>query len=163
MKPCAASRTNAQKLIGQKSTFKAPAPDAKPEEVEKFNSQLRDVLGIPQKADDYKLTKPEKLPEGLTWDEAKAGDFAKLAHSLNIPPAAANKIAEWQMQQMAGMVDAGKQKLDAWVQSQTAELRKDWGADLTRILAKQLRRLKSLASTSTTANSPTTQNSSRRC
>ena len=127
---------NAQKLIGQKSTLKAPAPDAKPEEVEKFNSQLRDVLGIPQKAEDYKLTTPEKLPEGLTWDEAKAGDFAKLAHSLNIPPAAADKIAAWQMQQMAGMVDAGKAKLDAWVQSQTAELKKDWGADFDANLGK---------------------------
>jgi hypothetical protein len=127
---------NAQKLIGQKSTLKAPAPDAKPEEVDKFNSQLRDVLGIPQKAEDYKLTKPEKLPDGLTWDESKAGDFAKLAHSLNIPPAAADKIAAWQMQQMAGMVDAGKQKLDAWVQSQTAELKKDWGADFDANLGK---------------------------
>ena len=69
-------------------------------------------------------------------DEAKAGDFAKLAHSLNIPPAAANKLAEWQMQQMASMVDAGKAKLDQWVQSQTAELKKDWGADYDANLGK---------------------------
>ncbi len=127
---------NAQKMIGQKSTLKAPAPDAKPEEVEKFNSQIRGVLGIPDKVEDYKVAKPEKLPEGITWDESKASEFAKLAHSLNIPPAAANKIAEWQMNHLGSIAEQGKAKLDEWVKAQDAELRKDWGSDFDVNLGK---------------------------
>lgn len=127
---------NAQKLVGQKSTLKAPAPDAKPEDVEKFNSQIREVLGIPQKPEDYKLAKPEKLPDGITWDEAKAGEFAKLAHSLNVPPSAAAKIVEWQMNHLGSVAQQGQAKLQEWVKSQETELRKDWGNDFDANLGK---------------------------
>jgi hypothetical protein len=120
---------NASKLIGQKATLKAPAPDAPPAEVEKFNSQIREVLGVPAKVEDYKLTKPENLPEGLTWSDDKAKDFATLAHSLNIPPAAADKIAAWQLTQMSEAVQKGQGQIEAWKQSQVVELKKDWGAD----------------------------------
>lgn len=130
---------NANRLIGQKSTLKAPAPDAKPEEVEKFNVQIRDVLGVPQKVDDYKLEKPASIPEGLTWNEEKAADFVKLAHSLNIPPQAAQKIAEWQMANMGDAVKQGQAQIDAWVQGQQAELKKDWGNDYDANLGKAAR------------------------
>jgi hypothetical protein len=120
---------NASKLIGQKATLKAPAPDAPPAEVERFNTQIREALGVPAKVEDYKLTKPENLPEGLTWSDDKAKDFATLAHSLNIPPAAADKIAAWQMAQMSEAVQKGQGQIEAWKQSQVVELKKDWGAD----------------------------------
>lgn len=127
---------NAQKLIGQKSTLKAPAPDAPKEEVEKFNSQIRSVLGVPEKADDYKLTKPEKLPEGLSWDEAKVGDWQKFFHENNIPPAVANKIVAKQTAELAAQVEIGKGKLDEFVKAQEAELRNDWGANYEVNLSK---------------------------
>lgn len=121
---------NASKLIGQKSApLKAPAPDAKPEEVERFNAQIRDVLGVPAKAEDYNIAKPDKLPDGLTWNEAEVGEFAKLAHSLNITPAAAQKLVEFDAQRMAKLHQSGEAKLDEFVKSQEAELRKDWGAE----------------------------------
>jgi hypothetical protein len=120
---------NASKLIGQKTTLKAPAPDAKPEEVDKFNMQIREVLGVPAKVEDYKIAKPDKLPDGLTWNEAEVGEFAKLAHSLNITPAAAQKLVEFDAQRMAKLQQTGQSKLDEFVKSQEAELRKDWGAD----------------------------------
>jgi hypothetical protein len=127
---------NASKLIGQKSTLKAPAPDAKPEEVAKFNEQIREVLGVPVKVEDYKIAKPDKLPEGLTWNEAEVGEFAKLAHFLNIPPAAAQKLVEFDAQRMAKLNQTGAAKLDEFVQAQEAELRKDWGADFEVNLGK---------------------------
>lgn len=120
---------NASKLIGQKTTLKAPAPDAPAEEVQKFNEQIRGVLGIPASPDEYKITKPETIPDGLKWEEGDAKEFAKLAHSLNIPPAAAQKLVEFDMQRMAKYGEQGKAKLDEFVKTQEAELRKDWGAD----------------------------------
>lgn len=120
---------NASKLIGQKTALKAPAPDAKPEEVAKFNAQIREVLGVPAKAEEYKLTKPDNLPQGLSWDEAKVGDWQKFFHENNIPPAIADKIVAKQAAEIASQAEAGKGKLDQWVKSQEAELRKEWGAD----------------------------------
>lgn len=127
---------NAAKLIGQKSTLKAPAPDAPAEEVQKFNEQIRGVLGIPATPEEYKIAKPEKIPEGLKWDEAEVSEFSKLAHSLNIPPAAAQKLVEFDMARMAKYGEQGKAKLDEFVKSQEAELRKDWGADFEVNLGK---------------------------
>jgi len=120
---------NASKLIGQKSTLKAPAPDAPAAEVEKFNSQIREVLGVPAKVEDYKIAKPDKLPDGLTWNDAEVGEFAKLAHSLNIPPAVAQKLVEFDSVRMAKLYQTGQAKLDEFVKSQEAELRKEWGVD----------------------------------
>lgn len=127
---------NASKLIGQKSTLKAPAPDAKPEEVAKFNEQIRGVLGIPATPEEYKIAKPESLPQGLTWNDAEVGEFAKLAHSLNIPPAAAQKLVEFDMQRMQKLNASGEAKLNEFVAAQEAELRKDWGADFDVNLGK---------------------------
>lgn len=127
---------NASKLIGQKSTLKAPAPDAKPEEIAKFNEQIRGVLGIPATPEEYKIAKPENLPQGLTWNDAEVGEFAKLAHSLNIPPAAAQKLVEFDMQRMQKLNASGEAKLDEFVKAQEAELRKDWGADFEVNLGK---------------------------
>lgn len=127
---------NASKLIGQKSTLKAPAPDAKPEEVQKFNEQIRSVFGIPATPEEYKLAKPDKLPDGLTWDEKEVGEFAKLAHSLNIPTAAAQKLVEFDMQRMAKYAESGRAKIDEFVKSQEAELRKEWGPDFEANLGK---------------------------
>lgn len=127
---------NASKLIGQKSTIKAPAPDAKPEEMAKFNEQIRGVLGIPASPEEYKIAKPENLPQGLTWNDAEVGEFAKLAHSLNIPPAAAQKLVEFDMQRMQKLKASGEAKLDEFVKAQEAELRKDWGADFEVNLGK---------------------------
>jgi hypothetical protein len=120
---------NASKLIGQKSTLKAPAPDAPAAEVEKFTQQIRELTGVPAKVEDYKIAKPDKLPDGLTWDEAQVGEFAKLAHSLNITPAAAQKLVEFDAQRMAQLNQTGKSQLQEFVKSQEAELRKDWGND----------------------------------
>jgi hypothetical protein len=120
---------NASKLIGQKSTFKAPAPDAPPAEQEKFNAQIRELTGVPAKVEDYKIAKPDNLPDGLTWDEAQVGEFAKLAHSLNITPTAAQKLVEFDAQRMAKLNQTGQSQLQEFVKSQEAELRKDWGND----------------------------------
>jgi len=69
---------NANKLIGQKTTLKAPAPDAKPEEVEKFNAQIRDVLGVPQKVDDYKLEKACLDSRGADLERGESSRFREV-------------------------------------------------------------------------------------
>ena len=128
---------NAQKLIGQKE-LRAPAPDAPPEEQAKFTSRLREVLSIPEKLDDYKIPLPEKLPEGMKIDEAKLKEFSQLAHSLNIPASAAAKLAEYQLQQQAAMVQTGQAKLAEFQRSQGELLQKEWGDSFKDNAAKAL-------------------------
>lgn len=130
---------NAQKLIGQRQgALKAPGPDAKAEDVAKYQSQLREALSIPEKVEDYKIPLPEKLPEGIKVDEAKLGEFSKLAHSLNIPAAAAQKLVEYQMQQQAAMIQGGQAKVEAFVKEQGEALKKEWGDKMDVNLSKAL-------------------------
>jgi hypothetical protein len=130
---------NASKLIGQKTALKAPAPDAKPEEKAKFNEQIRGILGIPANVADYKLTKPDNLPDGIHWSDGDAAEFAKLAYELNIPLSAAQKLVEFDLQRAGKSMTAAHAKLDEFVKGQEAELRKDWGADFDGNLGKAMK------------------------
>lgn len=130
---------NAAKLIGQKSTLTPPAPDAKPEEIAKFNDAIRAATGVPQKVEDYKIAMPEKLPEGVKLDDAQVKEFTALAHSLNIPPAAAQKLMEFDMKRMSALQQTGQAKLDEFVKAQGAELQKEWGEKMPENLSKAKR------------------------
>lgn len=118
---------NAQKLIGAKTSLKPPAPDAPAADVEKYNASVRDALGIPAKIEDYKLTAPASLPEGVKVDDAQLKEFSALAHSLNITPSAAQKLMEFDMKRMAALNQSGQAKLGEFVKSQGAELQTAWG------------------------------------
>lgn len=117
---------NAQKLVGQKSTLTPPAPDAPADVVAKYNASMQSALGIPPKVEDYKLTLPT-LPEGLKADDAQVKEFTALAHSLNIPPAAAQKLMEFDAKRMAGLNQAGQAQLESFVKSQGEILKTEWG------------------------------------
>lgn len=118
---------NAAKLIGQKTTLKPPAPDAKPEELDRYNAAIRDALAIPAKVEDYKIAMPENLPDGMKMDDAQVKEFTALAHSLNIPASAAQKLVEFDMKRMSALQQTGQAKLAEFVKAQGAELQKEWG------------------------------------
>lgn len=69
-----------------------PGKDAKPEDVTAFKQRVYDS-GVftppPGKAEDYKLTKPETLPDGIAWNEERAGRLAQVLHKHGVPVAAA--------------------------------------------------------------------------
>lgn len=121
---------NAQKLIGQRQGIQPPAPDAKPEDIAKYNSSIRAALGMPDKLDDYKIALPEKLPEGITVDDAKLKEFSQMAHSLNIPAPAAQKLIEYQLKQQQEAIAAGQAKIDGYYAAQKSELQKEWGESM---------------------------------
>jgi hypothetical protein len=122
-------------FVGRKSTLTPPAPDAAPEVVSKYNESVRAALGIPPKVEDYKLTVPT-LPEGVKVDEAQMKEFTALAHSLNIPPAAAQKFMEFDAKRMAAMNQAGQAQLESFVKSQSEILKTEWGDKMGDNIAK---------------------------
>ncbi len=61
------------KPLGEKPT---------PEEAAKF----RKSIGVPEKAEDYKVEKPEKMPEGMVHDDVLEKKFRETSHQLNLTP-----------------------------------------------------------------------------
>lgn len=84
----ATSYIGLQKMLGENGNRVAiPTADSKPEEIAAF----RKAIGAPENADGYQL-KPEKLPDGITWDDAAAANFAKIADKYHIPQAAMKEL-----------------------------------------------------------------------
>ena len=62
------------KPLGEKPT---------PEEVAEF----RKTIGVPEKPDGYTVERPEKMPEGIVYDEVLENKFREVSHQLNLTPA----------------------------------------------------------------------------
>lgn len=84
--------------------MRVPGPDAKPEEVAAF----RKALGVPDKPDGYGIKKPDQLPEGVVWDDAKVSKFTELAHKHGIPAAAVKEIIEYNIANNREAHEAGR-------------------------------------------------------
>ena len=128
---------NAQKLIGQRGApgVKVPGPDAKPEDVAAF----RKAIGVPDDVAGYGLKKPDQLPEGVEWNEERVGEFASLAHELGLTPAQAQKLVAFDTERMGKMNAGGKVKLEAFVNGQRDELKREWGESYQNNVGKALK------------------------
>lgn len=82
-----------QTLLGKKANAIIPINEkSTPEEIAAY----RKALGVPEKPEEYKL-KPEKLPEGVGWNDDNGKALAALAHKHNITPAAAKEIVQYML------------------------------------------------------------------
>lgn len=117
----AGSYAELEKKAGQK--IQPPGPDAKPEEWDKWRS----VVGAPKTAQEYGLKAPEKLPEGVTWDQAAADKLAAVAHKHALPPAAVKEILGLSQEMQTANVAAAKAKIEGYVAEQRGILEKEWG------------------------------------
>ena len=111
--------------------LKVPGESATPEERAAFFK----AIGVPDDPNGYGLAKPEKLPDGVSWDDAFAGEFAKTAHSLGLTPAQVKGLSEFQTQHIAGQVAMTRQQLAEADKAEKAELAKAFGGDATAVNA----------------------------
>ena len=58
----------------------APKPEAPKEEVDAFDKKMRELLGVPEKIEDYKLT----LPEGVSADDPLIMAIVKEGHAKGV-------------------------------------------------------------------------------
>lgn len=94
----ASAHYSLQQLLGKKANAILPINEtSKPEEIAAY----RKALGIPEKADGYNL-KPEKLPDGVGWNDDNGKALAELALKHNVPPAA--------MKELVGFLLEGRSK-----------------------------------------------------
>lgn len=73
------------------SAINLPGKDAKPEEIQALRTKLYEAgvfTAPPGKPEDYGIVKPEKLPEGIGWNEDLGKKVAAAFHKHGIPKAA---------------------------------------------------------------------------
>lgn len=74
-----------QREIGRRE--RVPGKDAKPEDVQAFKAKLieRGLLSAPPASpQDYAITKPEELPDGLGWTDELATELATALHKHGV-------------------------------------------------------------------------------
>lgn len=80
-----------QSLKGKlEGTVKVPGEKATDEERIAFYK----ALGVPDKPDGYEIKRPEKMPEGMSYDEALEGSFKEVAHKVGLTPSQTQAIVE---------------------------------------------------------------------
>lgn len=106
-----------QKLRGRPAI---PPKDADSATWDEFRKQLRSArpeeFGIPERLEDYKVSMPEEIPDGLKGSEEMLGEFKQFAFENGISPAVAQKLIEF---------DVGRQKkmYEGYQAAQEEELR----------------------------------------
>lgn len=108
---------HSQKLIG--SSVRIPGPDAGKEDLGAFYEKLLTVPGImrmpdasdaqameqlytklgrPATPEEYKITKPEKLPDGVAINDDMLKSVSATAHKLGLTNAQLQGLVDWQIQ-----------------------------------------------------------------
>ena len=110
-----------EKKIGTKGVI-LPTEKSTPEEV----SAYRRALGIPETVEGYEL-RPEKLPEGMTWNDEVGRQFAEIAHEHGVPAKAMRALAERFAVWQEGTLKAAMDDHEVRVQRGTEQLQREWG------------------------------------
>jgi hypothetical protein len=118
-----------------------PGKDAKPEEVTAFKGKLLEggyLPVVPDSPDKYEITKPEKLTDGVMWNDELAKDFRATAHKLGLTNDQAKALVNYHAE-LVGKMSAGYQVTQ---EQATAKLKEKWGADYDNNLALAHRAIK---------------------
>jgi hypothetical protein len=99
-----------------------PGPDAKPEEV----AAWRKIVGTPEKPEDYKIEKPEGVPDEL-WNPELVKGFQDVAHKLNLSPTQAAELAGWWNGQNMTAYQKMQQDAEGAGAAEVQALKTEWG------------------------------------
>lgn len=102
--------------------IKLPGAEATPEEI----SAYRQALGIPDNADAYQFENLQ-LPDGIELDGEALSTFKGVAHELNLTPAQAAKLVEFQagLESQVAAKYAAEEK--AFLEAESKKLQDAWG------------------------------------
>lgn len=88
------------------------------------------ALGRPDAPEGYGIKAPEKLPDGVAWDDAFAGEFAKFAHQAGMPKAHAEKLLAWHTEQMGAQVAKAREWAAGQIEAEQKALKETFGVKL---------------------------------
>lgn len=102
-----------------------PEEGATPEQVAAFRS----LAGVPETAEGYELKAPDKLPDGVQWDDASAKRFSDVAHKYHVPKAAMQALMAEQVKIESERVQSAVAEQAGKIQKDLDALRNEWGTD----------------------------------
>lgn len=108
-----------------------PAADAPAE----AHAAFRKAMGIPDDPRGYQL-KPEKLPDGIQWDDARGAQYAALAHKHGLTPAAAKELVEFQLQSEVEARTSAQIHFDNLMAQRMESLKREWGTNFAAKLGQ---------------------------
>jgi len=136
----AKSHGELQQLLGKKSSaVNVPGEKSTPEEIAAF----RKALGVPEKAEEYGF-KPEKLPDGVAWDDNSAKQFAAIAHKHHIPAAAMKELAAHQIAMEEARSQEAFRQMETELLNGKQQLQTAWGQNFEKNLHTASRVAKSI-------------------
>lgn len=132
-----------QYFAGQK-TLTRPAADAPKDVQDAFAARLRAANGAPEKPEDYGIKAPETMPEGMTWDDATAGEFGKLAHKYAVNPEFVKEALALQTGMVAKQMEAYQEQQAKALQEADSMLTKEFGDKRNQALSRTVQYAKSI-------------------
>ncbi len=91
------------------------------------------AIGRPDKPEEYGITKPEVLPDGVGWNDDQVKEFTAIAHKSGLSKGQAAALVTWQQEQLgkhaAGMREAGEK----FVADERAALNQTFGPRLAEV------------------------------
>jgi len=113
------------KLLG--NAIRVPGKDATEEERNEFLNKL----GRPADPDGYEIAPPKDLPAELPYDGERASEFKKLAHTLGLTTAQAQKLHDWAagnaVQDFTSFSEKQQAQTVETAKAETEKLVKRWG------------------------------------
>jgi hypothetical protein len=106
-----------------------------------WDDAARAKLGIPAKAEEYKLTRP-KLPDGMPYDEALEKAALPIAHKLGLTPQQLQGLVDFIADHRVAEATAAMQTMTARMDEAEQVLRKEWGGGYERQLSLAARAAK---------------------
>lgn len=100
-----------KQLVGQKALTKLEA-NAPQEARDAQAKVLREVLGVPEKPEGYGITKPEKLPEGVEWNDAEMAKYTGLLHKHNASPELVKELVALHLEQVGAQAGGISQAIE---------------------------------------------------
>ncbi len=111
--------------------IRVPGPEAAPEDWD----PVYKALGRPDKPEGYGLGAPESLPDGVTWDDHTAGEFATLAHRLGLSPAQVRGLQDFQVGHVGTQAAAAREAMQRHIENEQAALKSTFGERLPDVAA----------------------------
>lgn len=105
-----------------------PGEKATDEEKTAYRQSLYKELGVPDKPEDYKFTKPE-IPEGMPYDDAVEAWFKTAMHNRHVSPEDANGFFNDYISMTAQYFQEASKLQKEATQTKMNDVKKAWGTD----------------------------------
>ena len=87
---------------------------------------FRSVVGLPDKPEEFILSRPEDTPDEA-WDDEMASTLARVAYDYGVPAPAMAALSEKYVGESKRMLEACKAHEQAAIEQADAELQEEWG------------------------------------